>query len=124
MQLFTRIRLVLAEPTATRLPGVRVSLYDYDSDGHDDPLGDGVTDAQGEVAIGYTTDQYVDSEDGPDWSIKSFPDLYVVVYDAAGQVAINTRDRVRPDEMPRVLVVEVPRAVAEQHGLLSTSAHP
>ena len=119
MQLFTRVRLVLAEPSAAPLPGVRLSLYDYDSDGRDDHLGDGVTDDQGEVVIGYTTDQYVDAEDGPDWSIKSFPDLYVIVYDAAGQVALNTRDRVRQDEMPRVLVVEMPRAVAEQHGLLS-----
>lgn len=119
MELFQRIRLVLAEPSAPPLPAVKVALYDYDSDSHDDHLGDGITDAQGEVVIGYTTDDYVDAEDGPEWSIKSFPDLYVIVYDAVGQVALNTRDRVRPDEMPRILIVEIPRAVAEQHDLLS-----
>lgn len=118
MLLTTRVRVVLAETPNLPLLGVQVALYDRDEGDADDHLGDGVTDDRGEILFSYDSDAYTDAEDKDDWRASSLPDLYVIVTDADGQVVLNTRDQALQDQLPRRLTVPIPRALAEQHGLL------
>lgn len=118
MLLTTRVRVVLAEDSSVRMPGVRVTLYDRDEGDPDDRLGDGMTDERGEILFSYDSAAYTDSEDKDDWRISSLPDLYVVVTAADGQTVLNLRDQALQNQLPRLITVPVPRALAEQHGLL------
>ena len=119
MLLTTRVKLVLAETPTVGLPNVKVALFDQDIDDEDDPLGTGVTDAQGEFLFAYDSSLYTDAEDKDDWTIASLPDLYVIAYDAQGQEVVNTREQTRRDKLPKLLTVPVSRALAEAHGLLA-----
>lgn len=118
MLLTTRVKLVLAETPTTPLAGVRVELYDRDQGDPDDRLGEGVTDAKGEVLFSYDSSLYTDTEDKPDWRIDSLPDLYVVVYDKAGQVVLSTRSEALENQLPKLITVPVGRELAEKHRLL------
>lgn len=118
MVLATRVRVVLAETPRVGLPGVKVALYDRDVLSSDDHLGAGVTDAQGEYVFRYDSALFTDSEDGPDWKIASLPDLYVVVYDASGAEVHNTRADALENQLPKLITVPIPRALAQEHGLL------
>lgn len=120
MVLATRVKVVLADSGAA-LSGVKIALYDRDVLSADDHLGTGVTDAKGEFVFGYDSYQFEDSEDGPDWKIASLPDLYVVVYDATGSEVLNQRSQALENKLPAVITVSIPRALAEQHGLLGNS---
>lgn len=117
MKLMMRVQLVLDENRKQVLPNVKVSLYDRDWKSEDDLLGTDVTDAKGEIYFQFDEKKYKDDEDGPDWRIESLPDLYVNVYDAQDKVVYSTRDVVKRDKFPQLLVVPIPRAIVEQHKL-------
>jgi hypothetical protein len=119
MVLATRVKVVLAESGAG-LPGVKIALYDRDVLSTDDHLGTGVTDARGEFVFSYDSQQFSDSEDGPDWKIASLPDLYVVVSDATGAEVLNQRSKALEDQLPKLITVAIPRALAEQHQLIAS----
>jgi hypothetical protein len=121
MVLATRVRVVLAETPHVGLSGVRVALYDRDVLSADDHLGSGVTDARGEYVFSYNSDLFTDSEDGPDWKIASLPDLYVIVYNAAGAEVFNQRAQALEDQLPKLISITIPRALALEHGLLSAA---
>ncbi|MFN8481875.1 MAG: hypothetical protein U0768_02305 [Anaerolineae bacterium] len=118
MEIMTRVKLVLADSPKTGVPGAKVSLYDKDVTNPDDYLGTGMTDDKGEVLFTYDSSTFVDNEDGPEWSIASLADLYVIVYDASGAEVLNTREQTVDDTMPARLVVPIERSLAEKHGLL------
>ena len=118
MQVMTRVKLVLTETPQTGVPGAKVALYDRDHTNPDDFLGTGVTDDQGEVLFTYDSSAFADNEDGPDWSMASLPDLYVIVYNAAGEEVLNTRQQTVDDQLPRRLMVSIDRDLAQRHGLL------
>jgi hypothetical protein len=114
-----RVKLVVAEDSKKGVPGVKVSLYDRDWKSEDDPLGTDVTDAKGEIFFDFQEKDYQDVEDGPDWRIESLPDLYVNVHDGQDKVIYSTRDVVERDKFPQLLIVPIPRAILEQHGLVN-----
>ena len=118
MQIMTRVKLVLAEAPNTGVPGAKISLYDRDVANPDDLLGTGITDANGEVLFTYDSSVFMDDEDGPEWSMASLPDLYVVVYSAAGEEVLNTREQTVDDQLPRRLTVSIGRELAAKHRLL------
>lgn len=118
MLLTARVRLVLEGSPEVRIPGVKVALYDRDIGDEDDPLGEDLTDDVGEILFGFEFDVYTDAEDRDMWRISSLPDLYVIVYDAAGEVVLSTRSQTRVDKLPRLFTVEVSRDLAEAHGLI------
>ncbi|MFN8470907.1 MAG: hypothetical protein U0822_01695 [Anaerolineae bacterium] len=120
MEIMTRVKLVLADAPKTGIPGVKMSLFDKDVTNPDDYLGAGVTDENGEVLFAYDSSAFVDSEDGPEWSIASLADLFVVVYDASGAEVLNTRDQTVDDKLPARLVISIDRTLAEKHGLLQS----
>ncbi len=122
MQIMTRVKLVVAETPRVGVPGAKLSLYDRDQENPDDLLATGITDAQGEVVFTYDSAAFTDNEDGPEWSMASLPDLYVVVYNAAGEEVLNTRSQTVDDQLPRVLIVSIGRELAEQHGLLRATS--
>lgn len=120
MKLIMRVQLVLNENRKQVLPNVKVSLYDRDWKSADDFLGQGVTDAKGEVFIEFDEKKYKDDEDGPDWRVESLPDLYVNLLDAQGSVVYSTRDVVERDKFPKLLIVPVPLTIAQQLGFTET----
>ncbi len=114
MKLFLRVQLVLDQEPKKVLPNVTVALYDRDWKSSDDFLGKAVTDAKGEIYFEFDEKAYKDAEDGPDWRIESLPDLYVNLHDAQDNVVYSTRDVTERDKFPKLLVVPVPRAIAEK----------
>lgn len=118
MEIMTRVKLVLTDSPKTGVPGATISLYDKDVTNPDDLLGTGVTDDNGEVLFTYDSAAFVDDEDGPEWSIASLADLYVIVRDAAGAEVLNTREQAVDDKLPARLVVSIERSLAEKHRLL------
>ncbi len=117
MKLALRVQLVLDENRKQGLPNVKVALYDRDWQSADDWLGTEITDAKGEIFFEFDEKKYKDAEDGPDWRVESLPDLYVNVYDAQDRVVYSTREVVERDKFPKLLIVPIPRAVAERHKL-------
>lgn len=120
MKLLQRVKLVLDGDRKRGLPNITVALYDRDWKSADDFLGQGVTDAQGEIFIEFDEKKYKDDEDGPDWRVESLPDLYVNLLDAQGNVVYSTRDVVERDKFPKLLIVPVPLTIAEQLGFTPT----
>jgi hypothetical protein len=120
MKLMLRVRLVLQDDAKRVLPNITVALYDRDWKSQDDFLGKAVTDDKGEIFFEFEEKKYKDDEDGPDWRIESLPDLYVNLHDAQDKVVYSTRDVVERDKFPKLLIVPVPRAVAQQLGFTET----
>jgi hypothetical protein len=118
MILAVRIKLVVAESPETALPGVKIALYDRDHSSMDDYLGTGITDEKGEVPIAFESDAYTDEDDLPLWKVDSLPDLYVMVYNAKGEVILTTRQDTQENQLPQQLVVGVPEEVASRNGML------
>lgn len=114
MKLAMRARIVNADTPKQGLANITVELYDRDWQSADDFLGKGVTDAKGEIIFEFDEKAYQDDEDGPAWRVEALPDLYVKVYDARGAMVYSTRDVVERDKFPQLLIVPVPRALAEQ----------
>jgi hypothetical protein len=110
MILATRVRVLSQEDPPQPIPGVRVCLYDRDEHSMDDFLASGTTDAKGEVSLVFDSARYTDEEDQPEWRIESLPDLYVVVYNDRGEVALTTRAQAFIDQLPPVITVTAPRA--------------
>jgi hypothetical protein len=118
MILAVRIKLVVAETPEVALPGVKLSLYDRDQQSMDDFLGTGVTNENGECRIVFDSDAYTDEEDRPLWRLDSLPDLYVMVYNAQGEVLISTRKHVEDNNLPQLITIGVPEELAIREGLI------
>ena len=98
MLLTTRVKLVLAESPATGIPGIKVELYDRDTNDKDDLLAAAVSDGEGEILFSYDSEQYTDAEDQELWRLDSLPDLYIVVYDSRDTVVLSTRSETLEDK--------------------------
>ena len=114
MNLMMRVQIVREDDHRKGLPNVTVALYDRDWKSDDDLLGTEVTDAKGEIFFQFDEKKYKDGEDGPDWRIESLPDLYVNLLDAKGNVVYSTREVTEKDKFPQLLVVPVPKSIAEK----------
>jgi hypothetical protein len=113
-----RACVVLAENPEIAIPGLKVGLYDRDQASMDDFLGSGVTDERGEYRFVFDTDAYTDEEDQPMWKIDSLPDLYVMIYNRSGEIIFSTREQVVENNLPKVILIGMPRELADMHHLL------
>jgi hypothetical protein len=118
MLLAVRIQLTTSDDPVVPLVNVRLSLYDRDENDPDDYLAAGVTDARGEVLLSFESGHYTDQEDQEKWRTESLPDLYVIVYSPDGQQVLSTRAQAQIDKLPRLIQVPIPRALAQEKGLL------
>jgi 5-hydroxyisourate hydrolase-like protein (transthyretin family) len=114
MQYATTIR-VLLEGSSSPLSNVKVALYDRDRLSRDDLLGTAHTDANGEVRIQYTTEDFADLED----SLRnSMPELYAVVYDDKDEVVLSTRSEASDNDPRKHMLIRVPQELAQSHRLV------
>jgi hypothetical protein len=118
MILVVRIKLVLEEDPDKVLSGVKLALYDRDQADEDDFLASGETSENGQARLVFDSDQYTDKEDQPAWRLDSMPDLFVNVYNRAGEVIYSNRESATVDRLPDLITLALPRELAEQHGLL------
>jgi hypothetical protein len=118
MLLTTRVKLVLAESPTTCIPGVKVELYDRDSNDEDDWLAAAISDDQGEILFSYDSEEYTDAEDQELWRLESLPDLYVKVYNTQDQVVLSTRSDTLEDKLPKLITVPISQELVDQHGLM------
>lgn len=106
---FSTVVRVVAAGSTRGITGAKVSLFDRDAFTPDDLLGTGTTDANGEVRFEYTSDQFVDIDDKLG---GVFPELYAVVYDAAGQVVVSTKEDTVDNTPRKYMTVTVPADLA------------
>ncbi len=102
---YSTVVRVVREGTEEPVAGARVSLFDRDRFLKDDLLGEGDTNAQGEVRFDYNSEDFVDLDDR---LTGVFPDLYVVVHAADGSAAVTTRAETVPNTPRKSITVTVP----------------
>ena len=102
---YSTVVRVVREGTEEPVAGAKVSLFDRDRFLKDDLLGEGDTNAQGEVRFDYNSEDFVDLDDR---LTGVFPDLYVVVRAADGSEVVTTRAETVPNTPRKSITVTVP----------------
>jgi hypothetical protein len=110
MYFTTVVKVVSAEDPSRGIAGVSVALFDRDTFTPDDKIGTGTTDASGEARFEYNSEQFVDIDDRLG---GVFPELYAVVYDAAGKVVHSTRAEAVDNTPRKSLTVTLPAGAAQ-----------
>ncbi len=116
MYFSTVVKLVVDEPSAQPLSGVKVSLHDRDTFSPDDNLGTAVTNANGEARFEYTSDDFVDLDDR---LTGEMPDLYVTVEGPNGDTIHTSRSETIANLPQKELTVRLSRDLVTQHNLLA-----
>lgn len=121
MDFVTTVR-VLVKESRQPIAGAFVELYDRDEKSEDDKLGEGKTNAYGEVLFKYTTADFRDGVVGGDETRlgqDSVPDLYAIIYNASGTQVISKRDDATENKAPLHILVLIDQATAVKHNLIS-----
>lgn len=124
MEYVTTVRLLLRE-TRQPLGNIKVELFDRDEHSPDDSLGVAHTNNFGEATFKYQTKDFADNLLGADdpqrlvGARDTVPDLYPVVYNAAGSVVISKRDEATVNKAALHILVLVDDEVARLNGLVS-----
>ncbi|HLV33485.1 MAG TPA: hypothetical protein VKY59_00165 [Spirillospora sp.] len=125
MEYVTTVRLLVRE-TRQPIANAKVELFDRDEHSPDDSLGVAHTNNFGEATFKYDTKDFADSRLGVDdprralaTSRDTVPDLYPVVYNAAGQAVISKRDEATNNKASLHILVLVDSEVAKTNGLIS-----
>jgi hypothetical protein len=124
MEYVTTVRLLLRE-TRQPLGNIKVELFDRDEHSPDDSLGVAHTNNFGEATFKYQTKDFADNLLGADdpqrimGTRDTVPDLYPVVYNAAGSVVISKRDEATVNKAALHILVLVDDEVARLNGLVS-----
>ena len=115
MEYQTRVKLFVEEAPTEWIACAIVCLYDRDRVSRDDHLGMDITDSYGEATFRFSADEFLDVDDhlGGD-----LPELYVRVYDSAGQCVLSTRADAARNAIPDLIRIPVPRDLAREHGLI------
>jgi carotenoid cleavage dioxygenase len=92
------------EESGRPLAGLRVRAFDKDVL-LDDPLGDAVTNAQGQFEISYTEANFRGFH-------ETLPDVYIRVYDESGERLLHTTERAvrKSAQIVERFDVRIPRA--------------
>ena len=112
----TVVKLVVDEPDAQPISGVKVSLHDRDTFTPDDHLGTAVTDENGEARFEYNSEDFVGIDDR---LTGEMPDLYVTVEGPNGDTIHSTRSETISNLPQRQLTVRLSRDLVTQHNLLA-----
>ncbi len=121
MDFATTVRVLIKE-SRQPIAGAYVELYDRDENSEDDKLGEGKTNAQGEVLFKYTTADFRDGILGGDETRlgeDSVPDLYAIVYNASGTQVVSKRDEATENKAPLNILVLIDQMTAVKHNLVS-----
>lgn len=125
MEYVTTVRLLVRE-SRQPIGNAKVELFDRDENSPDDSLGVAHTNSFGEATFKYDTKDFADSRLGVDdprrkvvASRDTVPDLYPVVYNAAGQAVLSKRDEATSNKASLNILVLIDREVAQANGLVS-----
>lgn len=115
MEYRTRVKLYVADAPTEWISCAIVCLYDRDRLSRDDHLGINVTDVYGEASFRFTDEEFLDVDDRIGGVL---PELYVKVFDSAGECVVSTRAGAARNAVPELIRVPVERELARRHGLI------
>jgi hypothetical protein len=92
-----------------------VYLYDRDRLSRDDFLGMDITDSYGEAHFRFDSSQFLDLDDRIGGTL---PELFVKIFGRDDRLMLSTRAGAARNQVPTLLRVGIPRALAKEHGLL------
>jgi hypothetical protein len=125
MEYVTTVRLLIQQ-SRQPLKNVKIELFDRDEHSPDDSLGVAHTNNFGEATFKYDTKDFADNRMGADderrklfGSHDTVPDLYPVVYNAAGQTVLSKRDEATRNKASLNILVLIDSEVAKTNGLVS-----
>jgi hypothetical protein len=111
----TKVKLFVEGSPSEWISCAIVYLYDRDRLTRDDHLGMNITNVYGEASFSFTDADFLDLDERIGGSL---PELYVRVFDAEARCVFSTRARAQRNEVPALIPVPIPRALAVEHGLL------
>ena len=115
MQYETMVKLFVEEDPAEWIACAIVCLYDRDRLSRDDQLGMDITNSYGEATFHFSENDFLDLDDRVGGAL---PELYVRVYDSAGECVVSTRADAERNTIPTLIRIAVARDVAKKHGLI------
>lgn len=115
MQHETTVKLFVEEAPTEWIACAIVCLYDRDRLSRDDPLGMDITNSYGEATFRFDDDQFLDVDDRIGGTL---PELYVQVFDSAGECVLSTRATAARNAIPSLIRIPVSREIARRHGLV------
>lgn len=125
MEYVTTVRLLVRE-SRQPIGNAKVELFDRDEHSPDDSLGVAHTNSFGEATFKYDTKDFADNVLGADDERRkvvgahdTVPDLYPVVYNAAGQVVVSKRDEATQNKASLHILVLIDGETAQANGLVS-----
>lgn len=125
MEYVTTVRLLIRE-SRQPIGNAKVELFDRDEYSPDDSLGVAHTNSFGEATFKYDTKDFADNLLGADDERRkligthdTIPDLYPVVYNAAGQVVVSKRDEATQNKASLHILVLIDGETAKANGLVS-----
>ncbi len=75
---------------------------------------------EGNTALFSTLINILMRKDLPLWKIDSLPDLYIMVYNADGEVIHSSREEAEENNLPQLITIDIPQDLVERHRLLKT----
>jgi hypothetical protein len=115
MEYRTTVKLFVEQSPSEWIACAIVCLYDRDRLSRDDHLGMDVTNVYGEATFRFSEEDFLDVDDRLGGAL---PELYVRVYDSAGDCVLSTRAEAARNTIPELIRIPVDRALAQRHGLV------
>jgi hypothetical protein len=111
----TTVKLFVEESPSEWISCAVVYLYDRDRLSRDDFLGMDITDSYGEAHFRFDSSQFLDLDDRIGGTL---PELFVKIFGRDDRLMLSTRAGAARNQVPTLLRVGIPRALAKEHGLL------
>ena len=111
----TTVKLFVEDAPTEWIACAIVCLYDRDRLSRDDQLGMDVTNSYGEATFRFDDSEFLDVDDRIGGAL---PELYVRVYDSAGECVLSTRAGAERNAIPSLIRIPVSREIAQRHGLI------
>lgn len=115
MQYETKVKVFVEHAPTEWIACAIVCLYDRDRLSRDDHLGMDITDSYGEATFRFSDSDFFDVDDRLGGAL---PELYVRVYDSAGECVVSTRGDAERNTIPGLIRIPIDREIATRHGLI------
>jgi hypothetical protein len=115
LQYETTVKLYVEESPSEWISCAVVYLFDRDRLSRDDFLGMDITDSYGEAHFRFDSTQFLDLDDRLGGAL---PELFVKVFGRDDRLMLSTRASAARNQVPKLLRVGIPRALAREHGLI------
>jgi hypothetical protein len=119
MEYRTKVKLFVEGSPSEWIACAIVYLCDRDRLTRDDHLGMNITNVYGEATFSFADEDFMDLDDRLGGAL---PELYVKVFDSEARCVFSTRAQARPNTVPELIQVPIPRRIALEHGLLRGEA--